>query len=82
MWLNLSEWFLIQVSLIILFIFSTEINIYDMSEDDRFMVIASDGVWEFMSNEYVASIVTPFFQQGHAEQAANSIVREAALQWK
>ena len=58
--------------------FFTEINIYDFSEDDRFMVIASDGVWEFMSNEFVASIVTPFFSQGHAEQAANSIVREAA----
>ena len=42
------------------------------------MVIASDGVWEFMSNEFVANIVTPFFSQGHAEQAANSIVREAA----
>ncbi len=24
---------------------------YDINEDDRFIVIASDGVWEFLSNE-------------------------------
>ena len=57
-------------------------NIYDISHDDRFIVIASDGVWEFLSNEQVANIVLPFYQQGQAEQAANCIVREAANQWK
>jgi serine/threonine protein phosphatase PrpC len=46
------------------------------------MVIASDGVWEFLSNEQVANIVQPFYNQGHAEQAANCIVRESANQWK
>ena len=63
-------------------IYLLEINIYDIQEDDRFIVIASDGVWEFISNESVASIVSPFFLQGHAEQAANVIVRESANQWK
>ena len=59
-----------------------EINIYDISPDDRFLVIASDGVWEFLSNEQVGDIVLPFYLQGHAEQAANCIVREATNQWK
>jgi serine/threonine protein phosphatase PrpC len=27
-----------------------EINIYDLSPDDRVIIIASDGVWEFLSN--------------------------------
>ena len=27
---------------------------YDMSEDDKFIVLASDGVWEFLSNEDVS----------------------------
>jgi len=35
------------------------------------MIIASDGVWEFLSNEDVAKIVSPYYLQGHAEQAAN-----------
>jgi len=59
-----------------------EINIYDVHEDDRFMVIASDGVWEFLSNEDVAKIVAPFYNAGQAEQAANQVVRESANQWK
>ncbi len=29
---------------------------------DKFLVIASDGVWEFLSNEDVANIVYPFFE--------------------
>lgn len=29
---------------------------------DKFIVIASDGVWEFLSNEDVAQIVLPFFE--------------------
>jgi serine/threonine protein phosphatase PrpC len=46
------------------------------------MVIASDGVWEFLSNEDVAKIVAPFYNAGQAEQAANQVVRESANQWK
>ena len=59
-----------------------EINIYDINADDRFLVIASDGVWEFLSNEEVAAIVQPFYALGQAEQAANQIVRDSANQWK
>ena len=59
-----------------------EINVYDIDEDDRFLIIASDGVWEFLSNEQVSAIVQPFYALGQAEQAANQIVRDAANQWK
>jgi serine/threonine protein phosphatase PrpC len=55
-----------------------EMNIYDISGDDRFLIVASDGVWEFLSNERVAQLAMPFYSQGHAEQAANAIVKEAA----
>ena len=37
--------------------FETEIN-----EDDKFLVIASDGVWEFIQNEDVVNMVAPFWQ--------------------
>ena len=46
------------------------------------MIIASDGVWEFLSNDEVAKLALPFYATGHAEQAANTIVREAAKTWK
>jgi len=35
---------------------------FTLSQDDKFLVIASDGVWEFLSNEDVAQIVLPFYE--------------------
>jgi serine/threonine protein phosphatase PrpC len=53
-----------------------------MCKDDKFIVIASDGVWEFLSNEDVAQIVFPFFEKRNAEGAAEALVKEGYLKWK
>ena len=45
-------------------------------------MIASDGVWEFMSNEEVARISYPFYAKSAPEAAANALVKEANKQWK
>ena len=37
------------------------------------MIIASDGVWEFLSNEAIAKIVWPFYLKNSPEQAGNAI---------
>ena len=34
---------------------------YLLDKDDKFIVIASDGVWEFLTNQEVANIALPFF---------------------
>lgn len=49
---------------------------------DKVLVLASDGVWEFMSNEEVAGIIYPFFKQRNAEKAAETLVRAAFKRWK
>lgn len=36
-----------------------EIMTYELTKRDKFMVIASDGVWEFLSNEQVLSLSFP-----------------------
>ena len=59
-----------------------EILELDLCKDDKFIVLASDGVWEFLSNEDVASIVYPFFEKRNAEGAAEALVRESYLKWK
>lgn len=59
-----------------------EILELDMCKDDKLIVIASDGVWEFLSNEDVAGIVWPFFEKRNAEGAAEALVRESYLKWK
>ncbi len=53
-----------------------------MGKDDKFIVLASDGVWEFLQNEDVAQIVKPFFDTKNAEKAAEAVVRESYLRWK
>jgi serine/threonine protein phosphatase PrpC len=46
------------------------------------MIIASDGVWEFLPNEEVAMITSPFYQKSAPEAAANALVKEAYKKWK
>jgi serine/threonine protein phosphatase PrpC len=40
---------------------------------DMYIIIASDGVWEFMDNDMVAKIVAPFYTKGSPEAAANAV---------
>jgi serine/threonine protein phosphatase PrpC len=41
------------------------------------MVIASDGLWEFISNEEVMEMVTPAFIRNNAEEAVQVLERAA-----
>jgi len=59
-----------------------EILELDLCPDDRFIVLASDGVWEFLSNEDIAKIVLPYYECKNAEKAAEAVVRESYLKWK
>ncbi len=38
-----------------------EVTEFILDSDDRFLVIATDGVWEFLSNQEVVDIVTPYY---------------------
>jgi serine/threonine protein phosphatase PrpC len=35
---------------------------FTLGLNDKFVVIASDGVWEFLSNDDVANIVYPYYE--------------------
>lgn len=59
-----------------------EILELDLCPEDRFIVLASDGVWEFLSNEDIAKIVMPYYECKNAEKAAEAVVRESYLKWK
>lgn len=39
-----------------------EVLEFTLGLDDKFLILASDGVWEFLSNEDVAQIVLPFYE--------------------
>ena len=61
---------------------SLEVKQLSLEPLDRFIIIASDGVWEFLSNEDIALIVWPYYLNNSPEQAGNSVVRAAAKKWK
>lgn len=80
---SLQEWEYLanQVSSKLL-ICCIEILELDLGKDDKFIVIASDGVWEFLLNEEIAQIVQPYYEIKNAEKAAEAVVRESYLRWK
>ena len=50
--------------------------------DERFIVVASDGIWEFLSNERVKDIVTPFYVKNDPSGACDKLIEEASNLWK
>ena len=57
-----------------------EVDKYELQAGDLAMVIASDGVFEFLSNKIVASIVLKNLKD--PEKAVNEIVLTADKAWK
>ena len=53
-----------------------------MNPEDKILVLASDGVWEFMPNDVVVSIVFPYFLTKNAEGASEALQKEAFKRWK
>lgn len=54
----------------------------NLSENDKFIIIASDGVWEFLSNDEVVNIIKPHYFNNSAEKAAEALIRESLKKWK
>jgi len=52
------------------------------SFEDKFIVLGSDGVWEFISNEQAGSIVMPYATQKNAEGAGESLVKSSFMAWR
>lgn len=39
-----------------------EVQTFMIGSDDKFIIIGSDGVWEFLTNDQVAMMVLPFYK--------------------
>jgi len=59
-----------------------EVLHYDFTPNDKFLAVASDGIWEFLSNEDVVSMITPFYIKNDPEGACEKLVKEAVAAWK
>lgn len=59
-----------------------EIIVKDIDSTAKYIVLASDGVWDYLSGEDIIDIVTPFFLRGDPGNAAKEIVSEATKLWE
>ena len=55
---------------------------FDLNEDVKYIVIASDGVWEFLDNNKIIELVNPFYFKNDPEGACNILVRESTEWWE
>ena len=55
---------------------------YDLTSQDKFIVIASDGVFEFLSNEDIVKIVVPYWKTENVIGACQVIANTAEFKWR
>ena len=59
-----------------------EIAMYALKPAHIAIVIGSNGIFEFLSNEKIAQIIVPFHKNFACGLAANAVVTKAYQQWK
>ena len=58
-----------------------EFNLKTLKSNMKYIVIASDGIWEFLSNKNVYDIIKPFYKIGDAKGATEELIKEASEKW-
>ncbi|PFH38758.1 protein phosphatase 2c containing protein [Besnoitia besnoiti] len=59
-----------------------EITITPLTPQDEFIVIASDGLWEFITNQEVVEVVSRFLDSRDPVGACDTLIEEANRRWK
>ena len=59
-----------------------EIFEYSIDDNSEFLIIASDGIWEFLDNNKVCNIIYPFYIKKDPNGACAKVIEEAAKMWK
>ena len=58
-----------------------EIIEMQLMSQDRFIVIGSDGIFEFIGNDDVVKIVLPYWKSQNAKAACEALAQEAHNRW-
>ena len=58
-----------------------EIYRHKITADDKFMIIASDGLWEFISSEDAIEVVVPFWHIDNPTMASEELTKLAVQKW-
>lgn len=60
---------------------SPEIIENTLMGNEQFIVVASDGIWEFLSNDKVKELVMPYYLNNKPNEACEKLIHEASLEW-
>lgn len=59
-----------------------EVTITPLSPVDAFVILASDGIWEFISSQEAVDLAGSYMQAGRLEDCCQALVAEATLRWR
>ncbi|KAJ1621784.1 phosphatase 2C-like domain-containing protein [Pavlovales sp. CCMP2436] len=59
-----------------------EILEFDILPEDLFFIVASDGVWEFISSEEAVALCAPIVERSGATEACTKLIEKAASKWR
>lgn len=59
-----------------------EIIEYQIKPEDKVIVIASDGIWEFLSNQQVIDILSIGIEDNNYKKAVDTLIQYATSQWQ
>ena len=58
-----------------------DVTLRQLDSSDKFIVIASDGIWEFISNEECVNIVSNYYFTGKLSAACEQLANIAVYRW-
>jgi len=58
-----------------------EIFEWNLTKEDMFIVLASDGVWDFLFNQEVVELIKDFYLKDDISGAAEFLIEEATKRW-
>lgn len=53
-----------------------------LTHHDKFLILASDGVWEFITNEQAVKMVVPFWKKNDPKGACEMLVAKSVAHWQ
>ena len=60
-----------------------EFKTFNYDGMEKYIIIASDGLWEYVNGDQCINIVKPFYEEGKdSKEAALALVKEAFRKWK
>ena len=71
-----------QIAVTVGVISEPEVKIYNIENKDKFLIIASDGLFEYLNNDEIVKIVGNFYFDNNCKSAVHKLYNEAHKRWK